>query len=226
MRDNKIFNYKIEKVEESEDWYQITIDKCVICSIKKKYGKVPKEGDTITIMCKGSLFGETYGMKLNGETVFEFTDEQLEEKRLRWIEKNKREKLEKFENNKERMDADYESLPDFFKKRIDKFRENNPDFRVDYEDYEMFCCKEAIKIASSCKTPEKVKEFRELKTFEEQKAMVPDIDGGHSGNTFGCAISLAYHYLSNPENIVKHHGALAPLVGSKEYGDVPNDKTE
>lgn len=45
---------------------------------------------------------------------------------------------------------------------------------------------------------------------------------GHSGNTYGCAFRLAVWYIAaNGEAIVKSHGALAPLVGSEEYGFVP-----
>lgn len=43
-------------------------------------------------------------------------------------------------------------------------------------------------------------------------------DDGHSGNTFGCAARLAYHYLTEQENIVREHGALVPLVGCEKYG--------
>lgn len=50
------------------------------------------------------------------------------------------------------------------------------------------------------------------------------ISEGHSGNTFGMACRLAYLYLTEPENVIKLHGALAPLVGSKEYGCVPRDE--
>ncbi|MBB76586.1 MAG: hypothetical protein CMJ75_18935, partial [Planctomycetaceae bacterium] len=45
---------------------------------------------------------------------------------------------------KERLDADYESLPPLFQRRIDRFRTNNPDFRWKWETYEMA----AVKLAA------------------------------------------------------------------------------
>lgn len=56
--------------------------------------------------------------------------------------------------------------------------------------------------------------------FNRQKAEMPAMDEGHSGNTFGAAVQLAYWWLVNPENVDKQHGAMAPLVGSQDYGDV------
>jgi hypothetical protein len=117
------------------------------------------------------------------------------------------------------MDADYDALPDDFKQRIDRFRKNNPDFRVDYEAYEMFCCMEAIKIANACKTVENVDKFYK----SGNSKLVPDLSDGHSGNTFGCACLLAKLHLESPELVHQAYGAMSPLVGSKDYGDVPHE---
>jgi hypothetical protein len=62
--------------------------------------------------------------------------------------------------------------------------------------------------------------FRAL-DWEAQKTIVPDLDDGHSGNTFGAALCLAHLYLTEPEAVAGVMGALAPLVGSEEYGCVP-----
>ena len=56
--------------------------------------------------------------------------------------------------------------------------------------------------------------------FEEQVKLA-GISDQHSGNTFGMACRLASIYLSLPENVIRLHGSLAPLVGSGEYGCVP-----
>ena len=116
----------------------------------------------------------------------------------------------------ERTDA---SLPKCFQERIDKFRTNNDRFRIDYESYEVFCCEQAVVIANACKTPEEIQVFASKK-WDEQLKQVPELSDGHSGNTFGASCHLAHWYLSNPENVIKMHGALSPLVGSDEYGDV------
>ena len=198
----------ITEVRESDDWYELSQDG-MCCGLKKKYGVKPKVGDKLTVHTKGSSFGTIRGMDLNGETIFWKTDEELESDRVEWLRKNEEDKQQKFKENVAEMDEKYNKLPDFFKKRIDRFRANNNRFRIDYESYEVFCCEQAVLIAEACKT----------KDWKEQLEQVEGLSDGHSGNTFGCSCILAYLYLDNPENVVKVHGALSPLVGSEEYGD-------
>lgn len=186
------------------------------CGLYKKYGVTPKVGDELTVHTKGSAFGTIRGMDLNGHKIFWKTDEELEVERVVWLRKNE-EKQQKFKDNVSEMDKQYNALPKCFQERIDKFRANNDRFRIDYEGYELFCCEQAVVIAKGCKSAAGVEEFRK-KEWEEQLKLVPELSDGHSGNTFGCAVRLAYWYLQQPENVVKMYGALAPLVGSEKYG--------
>lgn len=215
-------NYKetreITDVTDGNNYYSISMDE-TCCGLDKSYGVKPKIGDELTVHTKGSAFGTIRGMDLNGKKIFYKSDEQLEKERQEWLDENERKKQREFKENKADMDERYENLPECFQKRIDKFRANNDRFRIDYEQYELFCCEEAIKIAESLKDVEKVKGFGKLK-WEQQKQLVPELSDGHSGNTFGAACHLAYWYLENQENVTKMHGALSPLVGSEEYGDV------
>jgi hypothetical protein len=212
----KIMDYesKIIQITREGDFYIINTETWSF-GLDRKYKVIPKIGDTVKIYLIQD--SNIRGLDINGERVFWKTDEELERERQEWLDNYNKEKQERFEKQKEQMDIDYEALPDEFKKRIDRFRNNNPTFRVDYEEYEVFCCKEALKIAEYCKTPENVKDFYN-KSWEEQKKVISD---EHSGNTFGAACVLASLYLSNPEMLYKQHGALSPLVGSEEYGDVP-----
>ena len=214
-------NYKetriITEVRESDDWYELSQDG-MCCGLKKKYGVKPKVGDKLTVHTKGSSFGTIRGMDLNGEKIFWKTDEELEDDRVEWLRKNEEDKQQKFKENVAEMEEKYNNLPDFFKKRIDRFRKNNDRFRIDYESYEVFCCEQAVLIANACKTKEEVQAFKS-KDWKEQLKQVEGLSDGHSGNTFGCSCQLAYLYLDNPENVMKVHGALSPLVGSEEYGD-------
>ena len=145
------------------------------------------------------------------------TDEQLKKERQEWLKNYEQEKQAEFAKNKAKMDVDYDSLPMIFQQRIDKFRKTNPRFRIDYERYELFCCKEAILIAEAIHTKEELENFIKL-DFKEQKKIVPELSDGHSGNTFGMACRLAYWYLTEMDNVVKEHGALTPLVGCESYG--------
>jgi hypothetical protein len=218
----KMKNYQetnvITEVTEGKNTHTISMNG-LCCGINTSYGILPKVGDKLTVHTKGGAFGTIRGMDLNGEKIFWKTDEEMEAERLEWLRKNEEEKQEIFKENVAEMDKQYDSLPKCFQERIDKFRANNDRFRIDYESYELFCCEQAILIANACKTPEAVKEFGQKK-WEEQLKQVPELSDGHSGNTFGAACHLAFWYLSNAENVVKMHGALSPLVGSAEYGDI------
>lgn len=201
---------KITDVTESSDGYYITCDMSG-CFLDKKYNVKPKEGDLLKIYTvQGSLIR---GMTLNGKRIFYKTDQQLDVQHTQWVKEYREQQLKE-------LDKQYDALPEFFKRRIDKYRENNKNFRVEYEAYELFCCNEAVVIADACKTAEKVREFINAK-FDEQMKLVPKLSTDHSGNTIGAASALAYWYLKEPENVVKMYGALAPLVGSDEYGDTP-----
>lgn len=116
-------------------------------------------------------------------------------------------------------DRRIDALPTIFRERMLKFqRDGGHDYRRDYEGYELFCVEQAVVIADALQTPEAIDHFHRLNSWAEQKEAVPGLDGGHSGNTFGCACSLAKAYVTNPEFVTKMHGALTPLVGCEEYG--------
>ena len=61
-------------------------------------------------------------------------------------------------------------------------------------EYNLFACEEAIKIATSLRSKDKIIEFHKS-SWEDQKLMVPSISDDHSGNTFGMACKIAMVYL-------------------------------
>lgn len=64
-----------------------------------------------------------------------------------------------------------------------------------------------------------------VRDFDRQKAEMPGIADDHSGNTFSAAFRLAVIWLTHGEKgVVAQHGALAPLVGSQEYGDLTEEQ--
>ena len=212
---------KITSVTLGKDWHSVNIGS-MGCGMKASYGVIPKVGDTLSVYSKGGAFGTIRGMDLNGQKVFWKTDEDLETERLEWLRNHEEEKQQKFKDGVAKMDEQYNALPKCFQERIDKFRTNNNRFRIDYESYELFCCEQALVIVKGCKTPEDIQKFAKL-DWKEQLKLVPELSDGHSGNTFGAAVHLAYWYLQQPENVVKMRGALAPLVGSEEYGCVAKE---
>lgn len=189
-----------------------------MCFFLQKPSPVTPETGQI-VRCYGRFGYPVRGIFLNGVKSFYRTPAEQDEIHRKWCEEQERKRKEEFEKNREDMDRRVAALPEVFQRRIQKFRDNNPDFRWEYEPYELFTCEQAVLIANALRTPEKVKEYHDL-PWEKQKELVPGLDDGHSGNTFGCACLLAHHYLTHQENVYREHGALVPLVGCIKYGCV------
>lgn len=168
----------------------------------------PSVGDTIRVY--GSWGFDIYGIDLNGVEVFWRTPWERFAKRVEWLAGYDREKRERFEKNEAEMDRRYEALPAPLRARIDRFRSEAADFRIDAVAYEMAAAGDAPKIARALAEREgwaldddlradapterieaAVSEFIK-RPYDEQREIVPDLDEGHSGNTFGGACRLAY----------------------------------
>ena len=158
------------------------------------------------------------GLYIDGQRAFYRTEaEQGEKDRQDQLDRDA-ESRAAFEARSASLDADYAALPANFQRRIDRFRrDGGPDWRWQYEAYEMSCCSDGARIAAALKTPEAIKAFRE-KPWDEQIKDVPGLFDGHSVNSFGFAVRLAWWHLTKPENVEREHGALVPLVGCEAYG--------
>lgn len=220
--------YQLDRVRESADGYELGFDDGLCFWCPRVESVVPKVGDTIRLFGRG--FGYTVrGLLVNGRVVFYRTEAEQEEENRRTVEESRRQRREEFEKNRAKLDADYDALPPIFQARVDKFRRNNPDFRWEYEDYEMFCCTQAVLLAQTLGSVEAIRAWDKINSAEHdppydykaQVAAVPGWSDEHSGNTHGMAVALACWYLTQPEAVERMHGALAPLVGSAEYGCVP-----
>lgn len=218
-KDDQWTEYTVEKVHhyDSGGW-EVGLDSGWCFFIPADSPVEPRVGMKLRQYGKG--FGYCVrGCFLDGQCVFYRTEAEQDAKNKADLLERERQDREKFEANRAAIDARYDALPEIFRARIDKFRRNNPDFRWKYESYELFVCEEAVKIAS-LGSAVAISDFHGL-PWEQQKKMVPGLGDGHSGNTFGAACRLAMDYLTAPENVELRHGALAPLVGSDEYGCVP-----
>lgn len=188
----------------------------------------PPEGVTISIGDRirfygwgaGSIGGKRHGWALNGHLIEWQTPWERFAERVQWLADYDRRKRENFAARKADLDAKYEALPAPLKARIDRFRAARRDFRIDSEAYEMAAVADAPKIAraiarahgwslddelavtdrqvSATAIEAAVDAFRAL-SYEQQQRMVPDLDPGHSGNTFGWATRLAYGLLVGEE---------------------------
>jgi hypothetical protein len=188
--------------------------------LDKKYGVSPKIGDVVNLYThRGSLIR---GLDLNGVPVFYKTEADLREDHERYVEKQNRRHDEEFEAHRFEMDAAFDALPEVFKRRVALFRANNPRFRQDFEAYEMSACTDAVRLAEWASVQNdpgaSITRFSKA-SYKRQKQMVPGLAyDQHSGNSFGFAVRLAFHYVTEPENVYQEHGAMVPLVGCEEYG--------
>lgn len=220
MQDDTQFQESIiEGVRESGESYEITHNGAWVIGCPKVEGlPAPQVGETIRTYGRG-LGYTVRGIVVNGR-VYRYQTEAEEQAARRQMcreqkAKRERELAEALPETARRIAA----LPAPFRERIEKFQaDGGHEFRRDYEGYELFCCEEAVKIATALKDrTEDVPAFAKL-DWKQQLMIVPTLSDDHSGNTFGMACRLAHWYLSRPENIVREHGALTPLVGCKAYG--------
>ena len=214
MKDDEEFQEKtITGVEEQADCYILSFDSS--CLSVPKADVVPRVGQTARLYGRGLGFS-VRGVVVDGRAIYYRTKREQEDKEQQDREAYRQRQRDEFEEKRQQMDAAYRDLHPAFKARIDKFRNANPDFRWQFESYEMMCCVDAQSIAAKLRTPEAIEQFRNL-AFEEQRKQV-SISDGHSGNSFGAAVSLASAFAEDPKLVILMHGALTPLVGCVDYG--------
>lgn len=175
-------------------------------------GCTPKAGDTYKIW--GEFGRPVRGLAFNDEVFFYRTSDEQRELQKAEAEEILANRKAKFAQSKETYLERISKLPEVFQKRFDRFRAGNQDFDWEYGEYELMACEEAVIIADTLKSPDKIKTFGE----DGDCSAVPNLSKGHSGNSFAVARRLAYLYLENPEMVSTDHGALAYMVGCDEYG--------
>ena len=218
----------ITRIDEHEDSWSITCASGWGCGLRKDRSSVaPKVGDTFTTF--GQIGYPFHGQALNGEVLWYQSIEEQEAEQQRQAEEADQRKRDRFTADKTKLDAAFEALPETFRDRIAKFRAANPDFRVEFEAYESMVCVDAVKIARYCSITRLATEFEgpeptatdNVQAYSklpyEQQALA-GIDGGHSGNSFGMAVRLAWLYVTDPGMVVHEHGAMSALVGCAKYG--------
>lgn len=206
----------LRSVVKDDDGYTVTSDDGWSFSLPLVAGAEPKAGDTMRLYGRG-LGYTVRGAFVNGVKFFYRTEAEDEQRNEEYREKQRQDKVAAFKKNKADYDRRFAALPEVFQRRLTRFREGNPNFRVEFEPYEMMVCEQAVLFAEAFNTVDGLQNFAKL-SWDEQVKAVPGVDEGHSGNSFGCAVRLAYHYMTNAENVVREHGAMVPLVGCAAYG--------
>jgi hypothetical protein len=208
----------IDRVDgDGDHGWTLCFDGGTCCGMPASDLITPKVGDTITLWGRG--FGFSFRGQAINDVVVWYRDE-IEDRRHHAEELRKREADQRadYETKRDELDAVIATLPEVFQQRIAGYLARNPDFGWKFLAYEPSCCQDAVRIAAKCGDGDGVIAFQKL-SWEQQKLAIPDLCDGHSGNSFGFACRMAFVYLTHPELVPKHHGALAVLVGSEEYGD-------
>ena len=192
----------------------------------KPHARTPEPGDRLALYGRG-LGHEVRGIGLmSGEStrlagLYRYeTEEEMRQRHVREVEKKKADNRREWDAAKEENARRVAALPEPFRARFEFFM-RNPSWGGEFGKYELFVMSEAVKIHAALKTVEAIESFN-AKTNKEQQALVPDLDDGHSGNTLGCAVSLAHAYAKalagSTAKVYQHHGAMCPLVGCVAYG--------
>ena len=183
-------------------------------SVARFYGDGLYRGRVASVFVIGSV---VRGLTIDGRVVFYRTEKEQAAKHRQECADAEAKRQREADDQLADREAKRAALPPAFRARVEGFISRRPKFRRDHEPYELFVCEEAAKIAAALTTPDAVKEFRAA-SYEEQRATLPTLGAGHSGNTFGMACRLAWLYLTDPSLVEKEHGALCALVGCDEYG--------
>lgn len=222
-----VSEFVVERAVRHDDSTEVSFDGGWTTMLR---GPEVKVGDTLGIY--GPMFGVRHGWSLNGAIVEWQTPLERIAERVERIAHYDREQRERYAAEKESLDAKFAALPEAFQRRIARRRENNQAFRIEFESYEMFVCTQAVAFAEQAKETGGADPVGWLKWWaslnskehdydiKRQRSEMPAMDGGHSGNTFDAAVHLAAIYITSPHDVDKMYGALAPLAGSEDYGDV------
>ncbi len=166
------------------------------------------------------LYGKGFGYVVRGIVSDRFVyyyrmDPEESQKHAKEGEILKAEQLLKWESSEGARQVRYASLPHEFVRCIDRF-DQRAGWGPEFGPYELMVCEQAAAMAKRFGIVG-IKEFAESE-YDDQVKAFPELDPGHSGNSFGAAVHLARVYLDSPEMVHKVHGALCPLVGCEEYG--------
>lgn len=217
MKDDTQFeDFTITKVDPGRDgWFSVQMDDGAWIGVGPSPAIEPKPGMPIRLYGRG--FGHPVrGIVVDG-VVIRYQDEaEYRSESLRKAAEDRAAKFAEFETRRADVEARIAALPLWFRARFERFAAGNPNFLPEFGDYELICCEQGVAFSARMSAAE-LREWAKL-PYHEQKAAMPEMDDGHSGNTFSFAVRLAVLSHERPELVALEHGALTPLVGCEAYG--------
>ena len=128
----------------------------------------------------------------------------------------KADRIAEYEGQRSEWDARVAALPAPLRERVDGFRVRGGDaWRWSSEAYEMACCEEAAKLATHFGNVDEIVAFSKM-DYDQQKRAYPQMDSGHSGNTWGMSLRLAQLMHHDASLVPKDHAAFCALAGCED----------
>lgn len=219
QHDTQFEDSKVKSVREEvgQGWSVGSSDGWHLFVSNKEMATPPAVGETMRTYGKG--FGYPVRGIVIGGRVYRYQSEaDAETARVASIEESKRQKRAEFESKRESFMARVEALPEGFRDRMRGFLASSSEWAWECGPYELFCCEEAVKIATTLGSASAIRAFAKS-SQAGQKDAVPTMEfEEHSGNTFGSAVRFALMSVENPEVLSKYHAAICPLMGCADAG--------
>lgn len=214
--DQEYQDFIIASVErEQSGWFAVGLSDGWSIGVDPNPAIEPRPGLLIRLYGRGTGY-PVRGIVIDGVVVRYQTEAEYDAEVERKGAIERASKFDEFETRRADVEARIAGLPANFRARFERFMAANPDFLPEFGDYELMCCEQAVIFADRMSADD-LRRWAKL-PHDGQKAMVPEMSDGHSGNTFGFSVRLAILSHERPDLVALEHGALVPLVGCEAYG--------
>ncbi len=211
-------NFVVGRICEVRDFggvSEIKIENGWTFGLDKKYRRLPKPGDAVTLYYRGHG-SSVYGVDLNGEELFYRNPSEDREQRSRestdWMKAQESASLLRLSEIDRRM----AKLPDLFKRRLQVFLKNNASFAVQFALDELDVAEEAIKLAAKL-SAEKADIQLDPDEVRKYLGRTPRLRDSYDGD-WDVVGWLARLYLRLPDLVPVWHSVWCPLVGCRTVG--------
>lgn len=201
--------------QEDSGWFLVALSDGWCIGVGPGPAIEPQPGMSIRLYGRGTGY-PVRGIVIDDVVIRYQTEAQYQAQAERERAADRAAKFVEFETRRVDVEARIAGLPADFRARFERFIAGNPDFLPEFGDYELMCCEQAVAFAARMSANE-LRAWAKL-PHEEQKAAMPEMTDGHSGNTFGFSVRLAILSHEHPHLVALEHGALTPLVGCEDYG--------
>lgn len=193
----KFQTHSLQKVETASDGWYVTADwSCFVPRLRPDQLE-PEVGDVLLTYGKGIGF-DIQGMKLlkasgRAEVLWYRTAAQRVQHRCEYLARSEAKRLQEFLGSATETFAQMEKLPDDLRKQLVSKLDKDPSWAWEPMGlhYTLFAMREGVMLANKFSSIEDLESYYQASP-EEQRTYVPELSDGHSGNTFGMAVSVAY----------------------------------